>query len=134
MYPTRPEIDRKMLREILLDSLPDGIIRWNSNLRHVDLDGFLHFTHGVEKDFGLIVGADGGWSKVRDILTPVKPFYSGIAGVDIKINDIDSRFPELSRRVGRGSVSPADFQQVYGQQLTTTYSASSLVKRPAPPC
>lgn len=101
----RPEIDRTKLRDILLDSLPDGMIRWGSTLHTVTPDGTLRFAHGDESGFDLVVGAEGGWSKVLDILTPVKPFYSGIAGVDIKINDIDRRFPELSKKVGRGSVS-----------------------------
>lgn len=107
----RPEIDRTKLREILLDSIPEGIIRWNSNLRTIDQERSLHFAHGIEKDFDLVVGADGGWSKIRDILTPVKPFHSGIGGVDIKINDIDTKHPELSKRVGRGSVSSKRFIQ-----------------------
>jgi 2-polyprenyl-6-methoxyphenol hydroxylase-like FAD-dependent oxidoreductase len=87
----------------LLDSLPSEVIRWGSNLRSVGTNGTLHFAHGDEHGFDLIVGADGGWSKVRHMLTPVAPYYSGIGGLDIKINDINSRYPKLSKMVGTGN-------------------------------
>lgn len=60
----RPEIDRSALRQILLDSLPEGTIEWGSRLRRIDAkDVSLHFDHGVERDFDLVVGADGHGAK-----------------------------------------------------------------------
>ena len=77
----RPEIDREKLRKILWESLPEGTIRWESRLRSVDEDLSLHFDHGIEKGFDLIVGADGAWSKVRPLVSKVQPFYAGISGM-----------------------------------------------------
>ena len=68
----RPEIDRAVLRDILLDSVEPASIQWNRKLVRVEPDGSrfdLHFTNGVEKGFDLVVGADGAWSKVRPLLS-----------------------------------------------------------------
>lgn len=99
----RPEIDRGDLRRILLESLPEGTIKWNHHLRKVEA-GTLHFADGTtESGFDLIVGADGAWSKVRPLLTTVNPFYSGITMVEIKLRDMDTKHPELSAFLGDGS-------------------------------
>lgn len=99
----RPEIDRCLLRKILLDSLPEGTIRWDSKLLSVEEDGTLHFAHGREKNFDLIVGADGAWSKVRPLLSPAEPLYTGISGVDFQITNVDERNPSVADLVGKGS-------------------------------
>ena len=66
----RPEIDRTELRRILIESLPEGIIRWGKRLRSVDAEDLtLQFDDGTEKGFDLLVGADGAWSKVRPLLS-----------------------------------------------------------------
>lgn len=98
----RPEIDRVKLREILINSLPDGLIRWGSDVRSVE-PGTVHLNSGSESGFDLIVGADGAWSKVRPLLTTVHPFFSGVAGYDMRIGDIDARHPDLARVLGKGS-------------------------------
>lgn len=70
---------------MLLDSLPEGVIRWDHRLGKIeDVDGayHLHFRDRlVETGFDLVVGADGCWSHVRDLLTINKPYYCGISGV-----------------------------------------------------
>ncbi|KAF2083524.1 putative zeaxanthin epoxidase [Saccharata proteae CBS 121410] len=98
----RPEIDRVVLRQILLDSLPADMVRWKHRLVKVE-EGRLHFEHGVESGFDLIVGADGAWSKVRPMMTHVPPFYSGISGVELRLTDIDEKHADLSALVGKGS-------------------------------
>ena len=101
----RPEIDRARLRQILVDSLPEGTIRWNCRLRSVDPSTLsLHFDHGVETDFDLVVGADGAWSKVRPVLTDVKPQFVGLGGYDLFIHDAENSHPDLFELVNRGSL------------------------------
>ena len=101
----RPEIDRERLREILLQSLPEGTIRWDCRLRRIDAEDLsLHFDHGVERGFDLVVGADGAWSKVRPALTDQKPVYAGVGGYDLYVDDVAERFPDLHRLVNRGSL------------------------------
>lgn len=113
----RPEIDRLQLRQILLDSLPPDTIRWGCKLRSIDSELSLHFDHGLEKGFDLIVGADGAWSKVRPYLSHVKPAYSGVGGIEMDIPDADKRFPDLHKLVNHGSFfSYSDGKSVLVQQ------------------
>lgn len=103
----RPEIDRVLLREILLDSIDAGSVQWGRKLQRVEAaanDTYnLHFADGVvESGFDLVVGADGAWSKVRPLISDTVPFYSGVTGLDVSLSDADHRSPALARRVGGG--------------------------------
>lgn len=100
----RPEIDRTRLRQILLESLPPENIRWGCRLRSIDEDLSLHFDHGVEREYDLIVGADGAWSKVRPLLSPAQPVYCGLGGMSLVISDVEKRYPDLHELVNRGSL------------------------------
>lgn len=112
-----PEIDRVQLRQILLDSLPPDIIRWGCKLRSIDSELSLHFDHGIEKGYDLIVGADGAWSKVRPFLSQVKPAYSGVGGIEMDIPEADKRFPDLHKLVNHGSLfSYSDGKSILAQQ------------------
>jgi hypothetical protein len=109
----RPEIDRRVLRKILLESLDEGTVTWGKKVIKVsedtsstiDTPQFTVELEGGEKESGfeLVVGAEGAWSKVRDLLTDENPFYSGITCVEAQIDDIDARYPELANRVGAGT-------------------------------
>ncbi|KAK2741489.1 hypothetical protein FQN57_005622 [Myotisia sp. PD_48] len=106
----RPEIDRINLRTMLLESLSPESIKWGRKLQKVervqDQDGNvtydLHFNDGVDRGINLLVGADGAWSKVRPLITPSQPYYSGIAGYDVRITNADEREPGLAKRCGHG--------------------------------
>lgn len=50
----------------------------------------------------LFVGADGRWSRVRPLLTSWKPEYTGLTVIDCRISNLDKKYPELGRFVGRG--------------------------------
>lgn len=108
-FSSRPEIDRIVLRDMLLDSLNPEKIRWGSKVICVEATkevGYhdIHLADGdVLKGFNVVVGADGAWSKVRPLLSDVKPFYSGICGLDIWTHNVDTRKPELSALVGQGA-------------------------------
>ena len=69
----KPEIDRKDLRNLLLNTLPTEKVRWNSRVQevHKETNGSMSvvFADGtVENGFQLVVGADGAWSKVRSLV------------------------------------------------------------------
>ena len=76
----RPEIDRRDLRVLLLDSVPKDKIRWGSkveNLQRQD-DGMMSicFADGTtESGFRLVVGADGAWSKARSLVNLPSRYY-----------------------------------------------------------
>jgi 2-polyprenyl-6-methoxyphenol hydroxylase-like FAD-dependent oxidoreductase len=102
----RPEIDRGHLRQIFLDSLPDGMIRWDHDLAtaRAQDDGTIElvFKNGTTAQCDLVVGADGAWSRTRSLVSDVRPIYCGIVFVELGIDDVDNRFPDLAKLAGRG--------------------------------
>ncbi|NUP49503.1 MAG: FAD-dependent monooxygenase [Catenulispora sp.] len=98
----RPEVDRADLRSLLLDSLPEGTVRWGHAFQSA-ADGLLHFTDGRTARYDLLVGADGAQSRVRKLLTPARPAPIGKNVVEIGIPDIDRTHPDLAAMVGRGT-------------------------------
>ncbi|KAF2470017.1 putative monooxygenase [Lindgomyces ingoldianus] len=79
----KPEIDRRDLRALLVNSIPANRVQWGFKVQSVqkETDGSMsiHFQDGrIESGFKLVVGADGMWSKVRSLVTSAKPQYSGI--------------------------------------------------------
>lgn len=113
----RPEIDRIRLRQILLESLPPESIRWGCRLRSIDDDLSLHFDHGVEREYDLIVGADGAWSRVRPLLSPAQPVYCGLGGTSLVISQVEKRYPDLHQLVNRGSLFTfSDGKSIIAQQ------------------
>ncbi|AKT40785.1 FAD-dependent oxidoreductase [Chondromyces crocatus] len=105
----RPEIDRTQLRALLLDSLPDGTVRWDSRVTAItQVPGG---RHCVEQDgtslgeFDLVVGADGAWSRVRPLLSSHMPTYTGVLCIELCIDDLDARHPALAALVPHGKIS-----------------------------
>lgn len=104
----RPEIDRTVLRDILLDSVDPESIKWGHKLSHVASDGkgkhSVFFTNGsAVTGIDLLVGADGAWSKVRPLVTEVQPQYSGVTGVELWSLNVSQTNPWLDQYVGAGS-------------------------------
>jgi 2-polyprenyl-6-methoxyphenol hydroxylase-like FAD-dependent oxidoreductase len=103
----RPEIDRAVLRDLLLASLPPGTVSWGHKLTAVErTDGVttLTFVDGSTASAELLVGADGAWSRVRPLLSRAVPEYVGITYLEFELTDVRTRHPELARLVGPGSL------------------------------
>jgi 2-polyprenyl-6-methoxyphenol hydroxylase-like FAD-dependent oxidoreductase len=98
----RPEVDRADLRNLLLDSLPEGVVRWGHAFRSAG-NGLLHLSNGSSAPYDLLVGADGASSRVRPLLTDARPAHIGKNVVEIGIPDIDRTHPDLAAMVGRGT-------------------------------
>lgn len=97
----RPEIDRGDLRDLLLTALPDGLVKWGHRVTGVT-GRTITFADGSTRPAEVLIGADGTWSKVRPLLTPVQPGYTGISFVEIRIEDAERRHPALAEVVGPG--------------------------------
>lgn len=114
----RPEIDRSRLREILTESLPEGVIKWGHKLKSVEADNTLVFENTTLSGFDLVVGADGTWSKVRKAITRVEPVFTGIGLFELNIPDAEKTAPDVYKLVNRGSVfAHADGKRLSVQQM-----------------
>jgi 2-polyprenyl-6-methoxyphenol hydroxylase-like FAD-dependent oxidoreductase len=98
----RPEVDRGDLRNLLLDSLPEHVVRWGHAYESAG-HGLLHFAGGRSATYNLLVGADGADSRVRALLTDARPAHTGQNVLELGIPDIDRTHPDLAAMVGRGN-------------------------------
>ncbi|KAI0438177.1 monooxygenase [Xylaria telfairii] len=110
----RPEIDRRQLRDILIGSVPAHRIRWGKTLKTIDRQGdaagaagwVLRFADGSsETGFRLVVGADGAWSKVRPLITPAKPTYSGKLNIEGRISPNNPQYAAAQALAGPGTAA-----------------------------
>ncbi|KIX98384.1 uncharacterized protein Z520_05685 [Fonsecaea multimorphosa CBS 102226] len=104
----RPEIDRKDLRALLLNSVPARKVRWGMKVQQVqrNADGSMSvcFTDGsVESGFRLVVGADGAWSKARNLVTTAKPQYSGLHYLTTTISPGNPFYSSAAALAGQGN-------------------------------
>ena len=103
-----PEIDRKDLRRLLLDSLAPGAVAWGHAVEavHPEANGRwrLEFKDQAPVVADFVVGADGIGSKVRSRLTQVQPVYTGVNMIAANIRQDLWRGSKIDRVLGEGSV------------------------------
>lgn len=103
---SRPEIDRQALRNILLNSLEPNTVIWNKHVTNIESIGNgqhrLVFKDGTSDITDFLVGADGTWSKVRQLLWPVQPIYTGVIFVETRITNPKVSSSHISELVGEG--------------------------------
>jgi 2-polyprenyl-6-methoxyphenol hydroxylase-like FAD-dependent oxidoreductase len=104
----RPEVPRGDLRRILLDSLPVGTVRWGHKTTAVSPLGdgrhAVIFANGATVTTELLVGADGAWSRVRPLLSDVKPEYVGTSFIETFLFDSETRYKASAEAVGSGTM------------------------------
>jgi 2-polyprenyl-6-methoxyphenol hydroxylase-like FAD-dependent oxidoreductase len=104
----RPEVHRGDLRQILLDSLPEGMIRWGHKVTSAAPLGSgqhqLTFANGSTLVTDILVGADGAWSKVRPLLSAAKPSYAGVTFIETYLHNANVDHPASAAAVGDGSL------------------------------
>ncbi|MCI3242710.1 FAD-dependent oxidoreductase [Streptomyces spinosisporus] len=104
---TRPEIDRGSLRRLLLSKVPDTAIGWGrhvTGVQRIPTGGHrLTFVDGTQTHCDILIGADGGRSRIRPLLTDARPVHLS-AYLQLTITDADRRRPRISQFVGPGSL------------------------------
>ena len=103
---SRPEIDRGLLRSLLLNSFPDKHMAWNHHTKALtplnNGQTQIDFNNQPSVTADFVVGADGVWSKVRPLLSPYQPQYVGTTFFDLTIKNIAEKHPQLAKLVGNG--------------------------------
>lgn len=119
----RPEIDRRVLREILLDAVPKDAIKWSYALTGIrrlqDGQHELTFANGVVTTSDFVVGADGGHSRLRPLLSTAEPLYHGVTGAEVSLSPAVAALPEnhdISEGVGQGTCFAAEDSKMLGFQ------------------
>ncbi len=103
----RPEIDRGPLRELLLNSLRLDTVVWNSHLLAVTPHGpgwQLAFANGTTATADIVIGADGANSKIRPLVTPIRPFYTGIMVLEGAVHDVARNAPRINQLLQGGKI------------------------------
>ena len=104
----RPEVSRGELRQLLLDSLPDGVVHWGRKVSKVQAVGEgrheLRFADGATALTSVLIGADGAWSRVRPLLSGATPRYIGFTSVETFLFGAGTRHRATAQAVGAGSL------------------------------
>ncbi|KAJ3246970.1 hypothetical protein HDU77_008744 [Chytriomyces hyalinus] len=104
--PSRPEISRNNLTMLLLSQIPPKHMKWSHKLVSATSSGrevTLNFGENGMHQFNMVIGADGAWSKIRNLLTPVKPVYAGVQFTTLTISDFSSKYPDQALLTGNGT-------------------------------
>lgn len=103
----RPEIDRGVLRNILVNSLQAGTVVWDSHFLSMEShhEGWLlNFKNRASEYAHLVIAADGAHSRIRPYLTGIKAFYSGITMLEGTIVDAKTTAPAINALLRGGKI------------------------------
>lgn len=79
-HAASPEINRNELRKLLLSSLADGTVVWDRKFTNLEQDQRrwrLQFEEGESAVADVVIGANGGMSRVRPYVTDADVTYTG---------------------------------------------------------
>ncbi len=130
----KPEIDRGDLRDMLLESLEPGTVRWGHCLERVSGPDngprTLHFTNGATVEADLVIGADGAYSRVRPAVSDAVPYYTGITFLEAWFHDVDNQHGAIAALVGQGSAPAADGDRgMFTQRNGGDHIRSYIIRR-----
>jgi 2-polyprenyl-6-methoxyphenol hydroxylase-like FAD-dependent oxidoreductase len=94
----RPEIERGPLRDLLVDSLQPGTVHWDCKLESSEVQGeqvLLRFANGQTSVADIAIGSDGASSRLRELVTPIRPQYVGVSLVESLVPAGKHAIPEL---------------------------------------
>ncbi|MCP2024955.1 2-polyprenyl-6-methoxyphenol hydroxylase-like FAD-dependent oxidoreductase [Flavobacterium sp. HSC-32F16] len=103
----RPEIDRGPLRDLLISSLKEENIIWNSKFIEMKSSGSgweISFENGTTAYADLVIASDGANSRVRKYLTDIQPIFSGVTAIEINVYNAQKNAPKLWKLVNDGKI------------------------------
>jgi tetracycline resistance monooxygenase len=115
-----PEINRNDLRTILLNSLATDTVVWNRkfiSLQKRNKQWLLQFENQPTETADVVIGANGGMSRVRDYLTDIKVEDTGTVIIQGDIPRPEIKCPDF-------------FKLCNGKRLMVAYQGNLLVANP----
>jgi 2-polyprenyl-6-methoxyphenol hydroxylase-like FAD-dependent oxidoreductase len=103
----RPEIDRGPLRKMLLESLQPDTVIWDSHLTELTQNNdqwLLVFKNGNIATADIVIAADGTNSKIRPLITSVKPFFTGYTIVEGAVYNSEVAIPNMHKLLNGGKL------------------------------
>jgi 2-polyprenyl-6-methoxyphenol hydroxylase-like FAD-dependent oxidoreductase len=103
----RPEIDRGPLRDLLIESLQDNTIVWNSKFLELKKhrNGWnMIFENGTTTYADLVIAADGANSKIRKYITNIGRIYSGTTIIEGNVYNAANNAPHLWELLNGGKI------------------------------
>lgn len=103
----RPEIDRGPLRDLLIASLKEENVVWNSKFTQMKPSGNgweISFENGTTTYADFVIASDGANSRVRKYITDIQPIFSGVTAVEINIYKAEKNAPNLWKLVNDGKL------------------------------
>ena len=94
----RPEIERGPLRDLLLDSLQPGTVQWGCKLESAEIQNeqvLLRFAGGKTATADIAIGSDGANSRLRELVTTIRPEYVGVSLVEGLVPAAKQTIPAL---------------------------------------
>lgn len=129
----RPEIDRGVLRNMLIAALlPDTIIWDRQFVTMVAVNNAweLRFENGTTATADIVIGAEGYRSGVRAYVTDIKALYSGATIIQGEIDDPENACPEMYALVDNANLTVMGIGKTIAAQPRgdggLTFYASSL--------
>lgn len=115
-----PEINRIQLRKILLDSLAADTVVWDSKFTGMNEDSgqwSIHFEDKPDVLANVVIGANGGMSKVRGYVTDTEIQTTGSFIIQGDVQQPEQRLPEFYKLCDE-------------HRLMATYAGNMLVVNP----
>jgi 2-polyprenyl-6-methoxyphenol hydroxylase-like FAD-dependent oxidoreductase len=103
----RPEIDRGPLRDILINSLKKDTIVWDSHFISMSQknEGWqINFQNGNTVYADIVIASDGANSKIRPLLSNLKPIYSGMTIIEGNVYNASANTPKLNELLNGGKI------------------------------
>ena len=113
----RPEIERGPLRDLLLDSLEPETVQWDCKLESAEMQGeqiLLRFAGGNTVLADIAIGSDGANSRLRELVTPIRPEYAGVSLVEAMVPSAKEIIPALWNLLGGAALMALGGERTIG--------------------
>lgn len=113
----RPEIERGPLRDLLLDSLHRETVQWDCKLESAEMQGeqvLLRFAGGKTALADVAIGSDGANSRLRELVTPIRPEYVGVSLVEGLVPTAKQIIPDLWSLLGGAALIALGHERTIG--------------------